>query len=58
MSTIAVIVIITLFTVLFSAMAILPALIEPATSSPSRPRLVVIESRLKGDGSDEEPRAA
>jgi len=59
MSTIFAIIIIALFGMLFTAMAIAPALIESAASSPlARPRLVVVESPPSLDGDDGEPRAA
>lgn len=59
MSTIAAIVIVTLFGLLFAAMAIAPALIESAASSPHpRPRLVLLDSPPTSDGDDGQPRAA
>lgn len=60
MSAIVAIAAVSLFGLLFAAMAIAPALIESAASPPppTKPRLVVVAPSPSGTGDDERPRAA
>lgn len=58
MPTIAAVVVISVFALLFAAMAIAPALIESAASPRPRPRFELVETPRTMDGDDEQPRAA